>query len=177
MARDSDAASLQQALSQQLFFRGMEPEHLSLLAEFSARRQFEPGEYLCREGEEADLFYVVESGLVALELTKPEHGDFAVQSLEAGDILGWSWLVPPYRWRFTARVVEHTHAIALDGRCLRSRCEQNHELGYQLLVRLVQVMTERLETTRRQLIANTRMPVESLPRPRAAGRARSAQGG
>jgi len=159
MADRNDREILGKILSQQLFFKGMAPEHIAFLAECSTRVQFAAGQYLCREGEIADFFYVIHHGLVALELVKPDQGDFAVQSLEAGDILGWSWLVPPYRWRFNARAVETTQAIALDGRCLRAKCEENHELGYQLLVRLMQVMTQRLETTRHQLIANTRVPL------------------
>ena len=157
MAAKNDRESLEKALSQQLFFRGLAPEHLSFFADCGSRERFEAGQYLCREGEDAEVFYVVTQGLVALELTKPDQGDFAVQSLGPGDILGWSWLVPPYQWRFNARAVEDTQTIGLDGRSLRARCEQNHELGYQLLGRLVQVMTQRLETTRHQLIANTRV--------------------
>jgi len=159
MPAENDRQNLEQTLTQQLFFRDLAPEHISFLAECSARVEFETGQYLCREGEKADYFHIIVHGLVALELPKPEQGDIAVQTLEPGDVLGWSWLVPPYRWRFNARALDTTQTIAMDGRCLRAQCEENHELGYQLLVRLVQVMTQRLETTRRQLIANTRVPL------------------
>ena len=145
------------ALAQMLFFKDLAPDQIAYLAECSARVRFETGQYLCREGESADHFYIVQHGLVALELTKGDEGDFAFQSLQAGDILGWSWLVPPYQWRFNARAIEDTQVIAMDGRSLRAKCDENHELGYQLLGRLVQVMTQRLETTRHQLIANTRV--------------------
>jgi CRP/FNR family transcriptional regulator, cyclic AMP receptor protein len=156
MSQNKDRESIEQLLSQHLFFRGMAPEHLAFLAECSSYVRFEAGQHLCREGDSADFFYIVHHGLVALELSK-DQGNIAFQSLEAGDVLGWSWLVPPYQWRFNARALEATRAIAFNARCLRAKCEANHELGYQLLVRLVQVMTQRLETTRRQLLANTRV--------------------
>ena len=157
MTENADRSDLVAELSRQLFFRGLADEHVQYLAACSSRVTFTPGQHLCREGEPADSFYVISQGLVALELSKPGQGDFAVESLQAGDILGWSWLVPPYTWRFKARAIDTTQTIALDGRCLRLKCEQNHELGYQILARLVQVMTQRLETTRHQLIANTRV--------------------
>lgn len=157
MPPSKDRAELERLLGDQPFFRGLVPEHLAFLADSADYARFEAGQYLCREGERADFFFVLHHGRVALELSQEEH-QVAVESLEAGDVLGWSWLVPPYRWRFNARALETTQVIALDGRRLRAQCEENHELGYQLLVRLVQVMTQRLETTRHQLLANARLP-------------------
>lgn len=156
MPPTNDRNELERLLGQQPFFRGLIPEHMTFLADCAGHAEFEAGRYLCREGERADFFFVLHRGRVALELNQDE-GLVAVQSLEAGDVLGWSWLVPPYRWRFNARALETTRVIALDGRRLRAQCEENHELGYQLLARLVQVMTQRLETTRHQLLANTRL--------------------
>jgi len=74
------------------------------------------------------------------------------ETLEADDILGWSWLVAPYYWRFDARAMEVTRAIALDGKCLRSKCEENHDLGYNLLKRFVAIVEQRLQSTRMQLL-------------------------
>jgi hypothetical protein len=75
-----------------------------------------------------------------------------IATLEEGDIMGWSWLVPPYYWRLDARAVQQTHVLALDGKCLRSKCEENHDLGYELLKRFTQVIEQRLHATRMQLL-------------------------
>ena len=73
-------------------------------------------------------------------------------TVDAGEILGWSWLLPPYQWKFNARAMESIRAIALDGKCLRTKCEENHDLGYELLKRFAQVIEKRLEATRLQLL-------------------------
>lgn len=159
MPKKNDPESLEQIMRNHLFFKGLESEHISFLVDCSSNVEFEAGQYLCRQEESADFFYAIHSGLVALELNSHDQSPIAVQSIQADDVLGWSWLVPPYHWRFNARAIDTTQALALDARCLRSHCDENHELGYQLLVRLVQVMTERLESTRRQLIQNTRIPL------------------
>ncbi len=114
--------------------------------------RFAAGAYLFREGEDANHFYLVRRGRVALEVSAPQRKPIVVDTVEEGDILGWSWLVPPYRWRFSARAVDTTIAIALDGTCLRAKCEENHDLGYELLKRFALVMVRRLEHTRLQLL-------------------------
>jgi CRP-like cAMP-binding protein len=75
-----------------------------------------------------------------------------VETLEEGDVVGWSWIVPPYVWSFHAHALQDTRAIALDGKCLRSKCEQNHDLGYEVLKRFSQLMARRLSATRFQLL-------------------------
>jgi CRP-like cAMP-binding protein len=75
-----------------------------------------------------------------------------VDTIGEGEILGWSWLLPPYHWKFHARATEAVRAIALDGKCLRTKCEQNHDLGYELLKRFSQIMSRRLDATRLQLL-------------------------
>jgi CRP-like cAMP-binding protein len=89
---------------------------------------------------------------VAVEISTPERGPVIIQSLGEGDVLGWAWMMPPYRWHFDARAVELTRAIALDGRCLRERSESDHDLGFQLMRRAAHVMEERLQATRLQLL-------------------------
>ena len=92
------------------------------------------------------------SGKVALEVFAPQHKPIVLETLGEGDILGWSWLLPPYIWKLHAHAVEDTAAIALDGKCLRTKCEQNHDLGYELLKRFAQIIVQRLEATRFQLL-------------------------
>ena len=111
-----------------------------------------PGAYIFKEGEEANEFYLIRSGRVALEIFAPQRKPIVIETLAEGDILGWSWLLPPYQWKFHAHAVVDTRAIALDGKCLRTKCEQNHDLGYELLKRFAQIMERRLEATRLQLL-------------------------
>lgn len=144
--------TLEPLLAEHPFFRGLEPHYLSLLVGCAANVRFDAGEYIFREGEDANEFYIIRHGKVALELFTPERGILTIQTLGAGDVLGWSWLFPPYRWRFDARARELTRAIALDGTCLRRKCDEDHSLGYELVKRFAQIIIERLQATRLQLL-------------------------
>ena len=92
-------------------------------------------------------FYAIRHGSVALEIHVPAREAVIIETLHEGDLLGWSWLFPPYRWSFDARAVEPVRAIAFDGACLRGKCEADHDLGYELMRRIAQVIIERLQAT------------------------------
>jgi CRP-like cAMP-binding protein len=126
-------------------FAGLAPEHLDLIAGCAQNAGFEEGQLLFREGDEADTFYVVRRGRVALELHTPERGGLVIETADPGDVVGWSWLFRPYRWHFDARAAEDVRAIAFDGACLRGKCEEDAELGYVLMQRFAQVMIDRLQ--------------------------------
>ena len=144
--------TLEPILARHPFFAGLEPRHLALLVGCTSNVRFAAGEFLFRAGEAADRFFLVREGHVAIEIVPPGAAPHTVQTVGAGDVLGWSWLVPPYLWRFDARAVEDTRALALDGRCLRDKCDADHDLGYELLKRVAQVMEERLQAARLQLL-------------------------
>ncbi len=144
--------TLERILIEHPFFAGMKEEHMDLLVGCASNVRFDAGKFILREGQEANSFYLLRQGKVALDIYAPERGGITIQTLGAGDILGWSWLVPPYRWRFDARAVELTRAIALDGKCLRQKCENDCCLGYELLKRFAQVMVEHLNAARLQLL-------------------------
>jgi CRP-like cAMP-binding protein len=144
--------TLEPILAEHPFFRGLPAEDLQFLMSCAANVRFEVNQMIAREGEEANSFYLIREGKVALEVFVPERGTVIIQTLGAGEVLGWSWLVPPYLWRFDARAVERTRAIALDGKCLRKKFEENPRLGYELLKRVAGVFAERLLTTRLQLL-------------------------
>jgi CRP-like cAMP-binding protein len=144
--------TLERIVAEHPFFAGLEEQYLQLLAGCASNVRFEGGKYILREGEEASQFFLIRHGKVALEISAPHRGPLIVETLGEGDILGWSWLVPPYHWSLDARAVDLTRAIALDGKCLRTKCEQNHDLGYELLKRFAHIMERRLETTRFQLL-------------------------
>ena len=144
--------SLERILGEHPFFSGLEEPYLQLFVDCASNVRFNAGETIFREGEDADKFYLIRQGKVALETSAPQRGSVIIQTLGEGEVLGWSWLVAPYRWRFLARATELTRAIALDGKCLRGKCEEDHDLGYELMKRFALVIAERLEATRFQLL-------------------------
>jgi len=144
--------NLKPILEKHPFFKDLNQEFLEFIVSCASNVRFREGETILREGESADKFYLVLEGKVEININTAQHRSITIQTLRGGEILGWSWLIPPHRYRFDAKAVEDTRAIALDGKCLRKKCEENHELGYELLKRLAGVFTQRLEETRKQLI-------------------------
>lgn len=144
--------TLRPILAEHPFFRDLAGRHLDLIVGCASNVRFSAGDFIFRHGEEADQFYLVREGMVALEMFVAGRGPVKVQTIGEGDVLGWSWLVPPYRWMFDAKAMEMTRAIALDGKCLRTKCEQDHDLGYQLLKRFVSIVQERLDAARLQIL-------------------------
>jgi CRP-like cAMP-binding protein len=144
--------TLEPVLATHPFFKDLDAAHLGVLVGCASNVRFEAGQYIFREGEEANAFYLIRQGHVALEMAVPARGAVTVQTMGEGDVLGWSWLFPPYRWHFDARATELTRAIALDGKCLREKCEQDHVLGFELVKRFAQIIERRLQATRLQLL-------------------------
>lgn len=144
--------TLETILAEHPFFAGLEPRYVQIIAGCASNVAFGEGHIIFREGEEANRFYLIREGRVALEVHAAGVGTITIQTLDAGDILGWSWLVPPYRWHFDARAIEPTRAIALDGECLRRKCDEDHDMGYELLKRFAEIITQRLQATRLQLL-------------------------
>ena len=143
---------LESVLAKHPFFHDLEPRYLQLSSGCGANVRFEADEYLFREGEEADQFYVIRHGKVRLEIAAPPREPLIIDTIEAGEVLGWSWLFPPYRWHFDAIASELTRATALDGKCLRAKCEEDHDLGYELVKRFAHVVEARLQSTRIRLL-------------------------
>jgi CRP/FNR family transcriptional regulator, cyclic AMP receptor protein len=144
--------TFEELLEEHPFFQGLTPQHLHIVGNCAAEDSYEPGSYIFREGEHAEHFYAIRKGKVALEIVAPPRGPATIETTEAGEALGWSWFFPPYRWRFSARVVEPTQALVLDGVCLRAKCEEDPEVGYEFLKRLAQIVVHRLQMTRLQLL-------------------------
>jgi CRP-like cAMP-binding protein len=143
---------LEQLLAEHPFFAGMEPKDLALIAGCGTNARLEAGDYLFREGEPADRFYLLRSGRAVVEVHDPARGTITVLSAGEGEVLGFSWLMPPYRWVFDARALELTRALVFDGACLRDKCEADARLGYDLLKRVTGVMMQRLEAASVQLL-------------------------
>ena len=137
-------------LAEHPFTRGLPEETRAFIAGCAKNVRFDPGAYIYRNGEDADHFYLIRHGTAALELFDPVRGPLTFLTVKAGEILGVSWLVPPYRRHYDARAVELTRAIAFDARCLRDKCEADHDLGYEMMKRFMPPLLERLEAARLQ---------------------------
>lgn len=133
-------------------FSGLSDDALSLVAGCGSNTHFGGGELLFHQGDAADTFFVLRHGSVALEIFVPGRGPVTIETLEAADVVGWSWLFAPYRWHFDARAVTPVRATAFDGACLRTKCDADAKLGYDLMSRFAQVMIERLQWTRLRLL-------------------------
>ena len=144
--------ALDPLLAEHPFLRSLSPAHIRTVAGCAKNERFEAGQFLFREGEEADQFFVIRHGKVAVEIGAPPRGVVTVQTWTDGEILGWSWLLPPYRWRCSAKATELTRVIALDGKCLRQKCEADHDLGYELLRSFADILARRLDVTYMQLL-------------------------
>jgi CRP/FNR family transcriptional regulator, cyclic AMP receptor protein len=135
------------------FLAGMNHTQLALLTDCAIAAHFKPGQIILREGELANRFYLIESGKVVLESGEDFGEPVIVETIGAGDLLGWSWMFPPYVWHFTARAVELTEAIFFYGTILREYCERDPSLGYQLFKRMAPIMLRRLQSARKKMIA------------------------
>jgi CRP/FNR family transcriptional regulator, cyclic AMP receptor protein len=147
MTRALDAVVLEAPV-----FADLAPAHAAQLAGCAQTAGWDDGEMLFREGDAADAFYVVRRGRVALELFIPNRGPLTIETIEPGEVVGWSWLFPPYRWHFDARALTVVRATAFDGACLRDKCAADPALGYELMSRFAQILIERLQWTRLRLL-------------------------
>ena len=134
------------------FFQDMPETARQLVAGCARNVRFNAEEYLFREGESADRFYLLRHGRVSLELTAPGRGSLRFQTLPEGEIVGVSWLIPPWRWTYDARALDLVRAVAIDAACLRYKCEVDHDLGYDMMKRFMSVLIKRLHEAELQLL-------------------------
>jgi CRP/FNR family transcriptional regulator, cyclic AMP receptor protein len=153
--------TLDELIAESPVFAGLEPRHLALIAGCGLNEAVPAGTRLFREGAPAERFYLIRHGAIALEVDAPGRGALVIETLHAGEVVGWSWLFDPYRWQFDGRVTEPSRVVAFDGRCLRGKCDDDHELGYQLMRRFAAATVERLQATRLQLLDVYANPVAS----------------
>lgn len=134
------------------FFAGLDAAYLEVVAGCASNVHFAASEYLFHEGDPADQFYLLRAGRVRLETAVPGRAPVVLETIQAGEVIGWSWLFPPYVWQFDALAGESVRATAFDGKCLRGKCRENHDLGYELAMRSAHIMMQRLQATRLQLL-------------------------
>ena len=146
---------VERVLAEHSFFQGMEKRYLQTLNAVACKVHFEPGEELFREGAEANYFYLLLSGQVTLFLPSYHAEPLEILTIGQGEILGWSWLFSPYRWKLTAIAQEVTRAISLDGKFVRQKCEADHDLGYELMKLFAHVIDCRVEALSLHLVGVT----------------------
>ncbi len=144
--------TLKPTIQAQPFFTGFSEEMTDLIVGCAQNVRYRKDEHLIREGEPANEFFLIREGRVALSIHGAQYGKLVVETLDAGDMVGWSWLVPPYRARFDAVALGDTRVLRFDGQCLRGKCEQDPATGYELLKRVSRTLAERLESARVQLM-------------------------
>jgi CRP/FNR family transcriptional regulator, cyclic AMP receptor protein len=143
-------------LAAQPFLRGMSTQQLELLAGNSVPAEFRAGERIFNEGAPANRFYLILGGQVELESPVLDDGAVHIQTLGAGDLLGCSWLLPPYFWQFNAWAVTPTKGICFHGTHLRELCETNRDFGYELMKRVSEILLKRMQAMRRELLEHSR---------------------
>jgi CRP-like cAMP-binding protein len=143
--------SIRDLLANQRLFGEFADADLELFAGCGRNQVFDPGTYLAHEGDAADSAFVVRSGRVALELHAP-GGPLMIETLGEGEVVGWSWIFPPYRWVYDVEALDTTHVVAIDGACLRGKCEADPAFGYRVMKHFAQIIVQRLQATRLRLL-------------------------
>jgi len=167
-------ARMQTRVAAHPFFADLTPRHRDLLAGDAEPALFAAGERVFADGADADRFWLIETGSIALDMWVPGRGEQIVETLSAGTVLGWSWLYPPYRWHFGARARERSEAIAFNAVAVRRRCEADPAFGHAVLRCFTPVIIGRLQTTRLRLLDLYATPEEAA---RAEARTAEASNG
>ncbi len=145
-------ASLYAYLTAHPMFKGMSQEHLELIAGLSSIGHFSPQQRVFKYDTNADSFFIVREGKVGVEVPAVSGEPLRIQTVTDGAVMGWSWLIPPYRWLFDARVLAPSVIITINGVKLRERCDEDPKLGYELMRRFATLMAERLNAARQSAI-------------------------
>ena len=139
-------------LSAHEFFSGFSDDVLKFLCECSSTREIKKGQILFRQGENADKFYVVRDGHISIQIPAIMGPDLEIQTLGKNQVLGWSWLISPYKWNFQTKAEEDTELLEFDGTAILARCEQDTKFGYGLLKKFAALMSVRLNAARHKMM-------------------------
>jgi CRP-like cAMP-binding protein len=145
-------STLEPSLASHPFFAGLSGKQLAVLTGCASNAVFDAGDLIFREGQLADRFYLLRHGRVGLEIFSPAGGPLTIETVDEGEVLGFSWLFAPFKSHFDARALTLVRALSLDGTCLRRKCEDDKALGYELTKRFAALIIARLESTRLQLL-------------------------
>jgi len=145
-------SNLETAIAEHPFTQGLNPRYLHLLTGCATYERFGVQQEIFHESFAADHFYLIQSGHIALQTFIPGQGATTIETIGAGDTLGWSWLFPPHSWHFTAVSLEPTETVTLCARTLREEMEENHDFGYEIAMRVSRVILDRLQATRVRML-------------------------
>jgi CRP/FNR family cyclic AMP-dependent transcriptional regulator len=151
METNASKEALAITIAEHRLFKDLAPQYLELLTDVAMFKEFAADEIIFREGDPANRFYLILDGEVALESVLRDCAPVVLQTIGRDDVLGWSWLFPPYYWHFDARATVPTKAIFFYGTWLRDSCERDHDFGYEMLKRISAIIIDRLQATRKKL--------------------------
>jgi CRP/FNR family cyclic AMP-dependent transcriptional regulator len=152
MNEKSARIEIRELISENKFFAGMKEDHLDFLAGTAHFIHGQTGEVLFSQGQPAKCFYLTLNGEVTVEVAAIQGPGMQLQKLGSDKIIGWSWLIDPYRWDFQARVLSEAELIEFDGETILAQCEKDNTFGYDLFKRFTHLMFERLSSARRKMI-------------------------
>src|SRR5690606_19574596 len=132
MKKEKSSSKIKSILFEHTFLKEMKKEHISAIADYATEISYKPDEYIFKEKNDAVCFYLILNGSVNLEIYSPEKGLIQIETIGDGEILGWSWLYPPCRWRFDARAITDVQALVFDGKKIKELVENNYEMGYRI---------------------------------------------
>jgi CRP-like cAMP-binding protein len=144
--------TMEELLHSHRLLSGLRPEDIDIITWCSRNRAFAPGEMLFREGQVADTLYLVHRGNVSVDVHQPGQGTVVIETIGTGAVVGWSWIVAPYRWTFDARAIDEVGVIAIDSVCLRTKAIADPAFGVALLSRVATEILDRLQSTRLRLL-------------------------
>ena len=139
-------------LSSHAFFKGLDTDFINHLANSASSRQIKKDEILFNQADHADKFYLLRSGQISIQIPAIMGPVLEIQVVGEGQILGWSWMIPPYRWNFQARALEDSELLEFDGKAILAHCEEDPKFGYELLKRFTALMSERLSAARQKMM-------------------------
>ena len=151
--RRLDSESLEARVALHPFAAGMKATHLALLTSCAVATHFRNRQVILRAGEFANCFYLIESGAVSLESSAALDDQVRLETIGPVDLLGCSWMFPPYVWQFTARATAPVSALFFCGAILRAHCEKDPTLGYEFLKRVSAAMMQRMQAARQNMLA------------------------
>jgi CRP/FNR family transcriptional regulator, cyclic AMP receptor protein len=144
--------TIEELLREHRFLQDLLEPDLVLIAGCGKNEVIKAGKFIAREGEQADYAYLIRNGKLSIETQSPGRKPMVLETPGIGEVVGWSWLFPPYKWMYDVRAVEETRMLVMNGRCLRTKAEADPALGYRLMQSFARVMIEQLHTARLQLI-------------------------
>ncbi len=144
--------SIEDYLPTHAFFSGLDDSFMKFLSDSATQLRVKKGDVLFQQGERADKFYLLRNGQMSVQVPALMGPTLEIQTLGEDQILGWSWLISPYRWNFQARALDDSDLLEFDGSAILARCEEDPKFGYELLKRFAALMSERLDAARQKMM-------------------------